>query len=339
MKIVVQEPVFLFNKYKEDFNGYKTIFLNKHVSGIYSECPKRMVKYIIAMLKNGINPFKFEYFHDSKKFNGYDVFLNLNGKPFLEFNKLPKIGSSILKAYHIMDYADKAILSNQALCSQSIDFLFGYARHDKYCDFFNKYYTDFYRRVISVPFGYSNKYNIFDDDSERYNKVLAIGAINNITEQDSEIIKVFPNEKYSHLLREFVRYHNSELSFFDSFLPSKNNEKTPNVDMRRLLKSYKYFLNDLSLFNFPPARTYEGIASGSILVGLEHDVYKELGFENNVNCILLNEISRVSFSNIESIIANSNKDDLVRNSMSLAREFSHDKIVSKMYNDIKNKTL
>lgn len=45
------------------------------------------------------------------------------------------------------------------------------------------------------------------------------------------------------------------------------------------------FANDEGLMVFPPARTYEGMASGSAMVCSEHPVYKDLGFVDGVNCI------------------------------------------------------
>ncbi|MGI1988468.1 glycosyltransferase [Shewanella glacialipiscicola] len=328
MKIVIQEPVFLLSNQKCNFNAYNYSFLVNYATGIFTRSKKKLAAYIAALSFHGINPLRFNFYLDESELSNIDILICFNGKPYEKLNKMPKVGS-FLKIMHIMDYADEPMLSNESLRDHKVDLLMGYTDHSKYCSFF-KYHYDYEAKVISVPFGAGKRF-YKQEFQMRYNKVLAIGAINDISNGTSCVSTFFPNEKYSHPIRDYIRSHAHNYKFISSLLPTEREEKNKNIDMCRELQSYNFFVNDLSIFNFPPARTYEGIAAGSILVGNKSPVYEELGFVDGTNCILIDSIE--CNDGIE-LLANriSNIDiNLIRhNSKILSERYTHDKIAERL---------
>jgi glycosyltransferase involved in cell wall biosynthesis len=62
--------------------------------------------------------------------------------------------------------------------------------------------------------------------------------------------------------------------------------KDPAYDAVALLNAHAMFANDEGLMAFPPARTYEGPACGSLLVAADTPAVRELGFEHGENALL-----------------------------------------------------
>lgn len=114
-------------------------------------------------------------------------------------------------------------------------------------------------------------------------------------------------------------------------LPSDDKEKNTKVNMVKELQKHTFFINDLSIFNFPPARTFEGIAAGSILLGVNNKIYDELGFVDNVNCLLIDEVSSKSMGTLQERINNIDLVGVKQESQLLSQEYTHDKVAEKLY--------
>ena len=77
-----------------------------------------------------------------------------------------------------------------------------------------------------------------------------------------------------------------ELNEIDSMLPEFPQIKDFRYDLVEKFNDYRMFTSCESIFNFPPAKYFEGPASGSVLVCAEHDCNKEFGFKDGDNCIM-----------------------------------------------------
>lgn len=332
MKIVVNEPVFLFQNYNKNFNGYNISFLKHYATGIYTNSYKKLMAYITVMPYFGINPFKYDYYLSNSELSAIDILINFNGKPHHLLNKHPKCSSSIFKVSHVMDYADGASKANDALLEDEVDFLLGYTNHFDHCSFFRTFYPSFENKIISVPFGSSERfYNKNYDIKIRDPRILAIGAINIIKDDMRNIRELFPHSAVSHPLREHIRKNSDSYDFIHSMLPSDDKEKNTKVNMVKELQKHTFFINDLSIFNFPPARTFEGIAAGSILLGVNNKIYDELGFVDNVNCLLIDEVSSKSMGTLQERINNIDLVGVKQESQLLSQEYTHDKVAEKLY--------
>lgn len=335
MKIVIQEPLFLFDDQEKNFNGYNFEFFLKYCDGIYTTSKLRMCRYILQLIRLNINPLRFNFISSIEEVNDFaDVLISFSGTPFKKhLNPEPEI--NVIKIWHIMDYANSPLQTAASLKNGRCDYLLGYARHDLYCEFFKKYYSDYINRVIDVPFGYGKRFSKII--KPKINKVVALGAINRVNDDTfPEVMKFFKNEKYSHPIRAYVRENLQEFSgMIHSKLPSIEQEKNPSISMVSSLSDFNFFLNDLSIYNFPPARTFEGIATGSILVGTKHPVYERLGFINNVNSILLDDFSDRTPLQLHNILNNQLDTKNIRdNSLLLSEDFTHEAVAKNLYQKI-----
>lgn len=336
MNIVVQDPLFLFSEQKTNFNGYNYQFFIKYCNAIYTNSKIKLAAYIAQLIKLNINPLRFKFILSESGVNEFaDVLISFNGRAYRK-DLAPSNKIKVMKIWHVMDYADKPLQSSDALSSGMCDYVMGYSRHDLDCSLFKAHYSRYSSRVIDVPFGFGKRF-INEPKIDKMDKIVALGAINKLDDDNfPEVNDIFGSFEFSHPLREFIRKNITALDdIVYSQLPPYAEEKTPNILMEDALMKHSFFLNDLSVFCFPPARTYEGISSGSILLGLEHPAYERLGFVDGRNCILLNEISIEKIKNLNNTFNDKDKIESIRKgSLLLSKEFTHEKVADKLYKDI-----
>ena len=276
-----------------------------------------------------------------------DVLINFNGQAHLKENMLPKKFSG-LKIYHTMDYSHNTKECVENLKRSCIDYLLGYTRHDLFCHFFQTYFKSFKERVIPVPFGHSKRY--FNQKlPNRNNIILGTGAINRVTDINSKIdsiseyVDFFKKHDWAHPTRkqfyDLSKDHPSLIQNYFTF--KKSSVKFKSLDMSNLLNSYTFFLNETTIMDFPPARTYEGIACGSIMIAPESESLKLLGLKNNTNCFF---ISQKTLSNQSELIIELKKIlksellfEIKKESLQLAKNFTHEKIAKNLNKEIYEK--
>lgn len=348
MKIAIHNPQFIFQDQTRNFNGYNFEFLKNHTDIIFLSKPWHIFKYKKRLKELGLDIDKFEFIFSISTLNKKaDVLLSFNGVPYIKYFAPPKRFTG-LKIWHTMDYVFKASESNKILVENGVDYVMGYTRHDLYCPFFQKYYANFKNRVIAVPFGYGKRFDEITQIKNRNKKILGIGSINPVKDPlvEESILDEYINffdEKFAHTIRAMFREKEYELSdIFDSFFPSNGKTKNPDYDPVELLNKYMFFINDATIMNFPPARTYEGIACGSIMIGDNHECYKSLGFVDNSNCILFNYDKNGKYleeikNKILDLINNENKIlEISQNAKKLSKQFTHSNIAALLYIKIKD---
>jgi hypothetical protein len=224
-----------------------------------------------------------------------DVLLNFNchlGKT--QFNqKLKRFDG--FKIYHVNDYFwnQPGTELNNMLESVGVDYLMGYASHDKHCKYFQKTFNNYIGKVIPIPFGYSERFISNVPFHERKNKVVALGSVNPLRPLEypvynfRESADFFPDESWFHKFRrEMVLQKENIKPYIDSMLPEFPQIKDFKYDLVAKFNEYRMFVSDESIFNFPPAKYFEGPASGSVLFCADHDCNKEFGFIDSINCVM-----------------------------------------------------
>lgn len=230
-----------------------------------------------------------------------DVLLNLN-LMCLE-NISPEFSSSVakfdgLKIFHVGDYFwyRPGSETYRLLQSVGVDHLFGYAMHDRYCSYFQNYFPEYKGKVWGIPFGYAPRFVSQKPFAERLQKVVAVGSVNPLRPLHEPIINYretadfFPDENWFHKFRRQLVLNKSNLSsVMDIMLPKFPKIKDFKYDLVAKFNNYKLFTSCESLFNFPPAKLFEGIACGSVAIISDDECFKEYGFIDGENCIVYNK--------------------------------------------------
>lgn len=202
-----------------------------------------------------------------------------------------------MKVFHVMDPQYMAAQCNEMLETCGVDYIMGYNRHDRHSSFFRKMYPGYVGRVIDVPFGFNDDWKVRKPFYQRHNRCLGTGTIEpfesdiieNTKERLQDYLDYFGEDYHCmHELRYLAneaqeKYHDViDCKFHDKNIKNQNYVR----DVVGLFNDYKMFLNDESLLNFPPIRTYEGIAAGCVMVCNENSCYTDYGFQDKINCIM-----------------------------------------------------
>lgn len=340
MKIAIHNPQFIFQDQTKNFNGYNFEFLKNHTDIIYLSKPWHIFRYKRRLKELGVDSSKFDFVFSIATLNQKaDVLLSFNGVPYVKHFTPPKKFKG-LKIWHTMDYVFKASESNKILVENGVHYVMGYTRHDKYCPFFQKYYADFKDKVISVPFGYGERFVSNKLIDERIKKCIALGSVNPVNDLLcnpgilDEYIEFYKDEIWTHKFRRVLAENVGNLNdIMDSRLPTLDKTKNPNYNPVDEVNNYQFFVNDEGLMNFAPARTYEGIASGSIMIASKNEIYEDLGFIDGVNYISFekNDLESFKIKIFEAIDGKYNLENMQRKSLELAKRYTHKKIANDLY--------
>jgi hypothetical protein len=298
MRVAIQNPGFLFADQRKNFDGYNFAFLKQYKPALYLTGWKarlsRGSRWRKALSRAGLRPGDFELVYDVKALSRVaDVLLCFNQAACLPDN-LPPREFTGLKIWHVMDFNFRAAACYEALRRGGVDFLMAYARLDRDCAFFQRYYPGYLGKVIPVPFGFGERFQDRTPFGQRIQKVVAMGAINPVdqgsTNPDSplrEYAEFYRAEGHSQLWRKLLSEHEESLrDVLVSFLPKPPAVSRPSDDPVELLNKYALYANDESICGFPPARTYEGAATGAAMVSSHHPAFTDLGFVDGENCIM-----------------------------------------------------
>lgn len=345
MKIAIHNPQFIFQNQVRNFNGYNFEFLKNHTDIIYLSKPWHVFRYKKRLTELGVDSSKYEFVFSIATLNQEaDVLLSFNGVPYVKHFTPPKKFTG-LKIWHTMDYVFKASESNKILLENGVDYVMGYTRHDLYCPFFQKYYADFNDKVIAVPFGYGERFVSNKAINDRVQKCIALGSVNPVNDPlcKSGILddytEFYKDEIWTHKFRRVLAENVDSLkNVMDSKLPSLDKTKNPNYNPVEELNNYQFFVNDEGLMNFPPARTYEGIACGSIMIASKNKIYEDLGFIEDENYIAFTKNDLEDFRNktLEALNDKFNLEVIQKKSLELAKKYTHKTVASDLYNNIKD---
>lgn len=337
MKIIIYEPSVLFWGKATGFHGYVISFIKLYADSIYIKdySFKRNIKYRLRLWQLGIRrPVKILSklpVAEESVVIGFNI-------PASDDSELVKFKGK--KYFHLMDYYIDVKRNLQFLKQHNVDYVIGHTKMDKYCPFFYDYYDTYIGKTIGLPFGYQGRFTCNVNFADRINKAVGLGSINPINDPllkdtaKQELVDYFRDVEFMHPVRRYVQLHEEEFAdTIDARFPSPEKQKDFSYDAVAMLNKYRMFINDAGISNFPPARTFEGIACGCVMVAEDSDIYKELGFVPDINYIAY---AKGDYEQMKSKIAyyQLHYDKLFAmhvKSLELAQQFPHDKIAEKLY--------
>lgn len=243
-------------------------------------------------------------FSKKELFAKCDVILNFNTyTKDHDFTEAIKKFNGI-KIWHIGDYFwnEPGSVINSRLLKYGINYLFGYSSHDKHCSYFQKTFPKYTGKVIPVAFGYQERFKRIKPFDSRINKCVGLGSVNPLRPLEYPIVNYvesarhFPDDAWFHKFRRTLVLNQDSMSnHFDSMLPEYPKIKDFKYDLVKKFNNYKMFTSCESIFNFPPAKFFEGPACGSVLVCANIKCNSEYGFKDSENCIMYDQYNIVDF--------------------------------------------
>jgi glycosyltransferase involved in cell wall biosynthesis len=268
MKIGILNPNMGFLTGDRTMHKYAEIFMNKYTDKVLT-------------------------YEEAKTYDG-DAIVCFNGRPDLHENYPPKEFKG-LKICHMMDHVFQAERTYENLKTNDIHYIMCYSRLDLFDTFFKRAYPDYIGKVISVPFGFNDKrFKNLKPFNERDNRVLALGAVNPVSDPLCLAdIKVFAehykDQEFTHRWRRKLAIHAQDTdmqNIMRSLLPEFPRTKDFDYDIVEAYNNYQMFTTCESIMGYPSVKTYEGMACGSVFIGNDHPCYAEIGLISGKNCIL-----------------------------------------------------
>lgn len=200
-----------------------------------------------------------------------------------------------IKVWHASDYFwnEPASAVNRRFEAFGVDYVLGYARHDRHCAYFQKSFPKFAGKVIPVPFGFAPRFAVTTAFSERIARCVGLGAVNPLRPLEypiqnfRESADFYPDEAWMHRFRRKLLLNRHRMSdVFDSMFPEFPRIKDFSYDLVAKMNAYKMVTTCESIFCFPPAKAYEGPACGAVLVCADHGCFRDVGFVDGENCVM-----------------------------------------------------
>lgn len=346
MKVALQNPHKIMNVHNVRVHNYvMDLIASGFVTHIYISDFSN-INFILAcynFFKDRPSGFDFNFknikfifsFSDLSK---CDVLLNFSAYPNDCNNAVRKFDG--LKIFHIGDYfygfsPDEKLKS---YVEAKIDYVFSYSNSDLYCSYFKSHFKPFIGKVIPLPFGYSGRFHNSLDFSNRENKAFGSGSVNPMRpikekiEYWKDAADFFPDLSWTQpFRRQVVNDINRNEDIIFSMFPLYPDTKSRAFDIAKYFNKYKIFFACESVFNFAPAKYYEGIACGSVLIASDHPCNINMGFKGNKNAILYHSYDdflkklRYFLLTYEGL---TNLQDIHINSLEHSKRFTHERISS-----------
>jgi hypothetical protein len=351
MNIVFQNPQLTCDSMKSGthfpgLHDYAVDFLRLYRPAVRIWPIKRLWRWFQFLQKKHLPLTGWRYVFSESHLAKHDVWLSLTGDAALPLSPPPRKFSG-MKIHHVMDYSHRASEAAALLRAGKVDYLLGYSSHDKWCSFFQKMFSNYTDRVVPVPFGYSSRFRSTTPFSQRVPKCAAMGAVNPVCDPQSVASEIteytahFSNEPWAHAMRAAIRSSLVEkpdelTGIVANFMALPPAMRNVSYDSVAELNRHQLFLNDESIMRYPPARTYEGSACGTVMVCSDHPVYSDFGWKGGVNCVTHRYPEIASFTNaLRSAIADPERLSFIqRASLENAARFSHAAVAEGLYAQI-----
>ncbi|NQV22210.1 MAG: glycosyltransferase family 1 protein [Rhodospirillales bacterium] len=344
MKIVVQNPHLLGETSTSGINDWGVDFLRLYRPAIRIWPLKSFPSWLKFLIRKKLPLTGWTYVMNEADLNSYDVWMGWQGAKQLPFELIPRHFPGI-KLYHVMDYSFRTREAAEICKEFQFDYLMGYSRHDQWCGFFRSHFQDYENRVVPVPFGFGPRFVNQAPFYERKPKCAAMGAVNlvNDTNFSTEILDAyvdyFRDDEWAHPMRQSIRENIDQLdNIITNFLATWPERVNLAYDSVQELNRYQLFVNDDSVMHYPPARTYEGVACGSVMVCSDNPCFNDYGWIDGVNCL------RHRFADLDSfqrVVADALADqdrlaEIRKTSLAHAKRFAHIEVARGLYDTLGN---
>jgi hypothetical protein len=338
--VVIYDPEVLLWGVATGFHGYAVAFINNYATCIYAKGLKRRLKYRKSLWQLGVKRY-IPFVNSLEKANKTCSSLVGFVVPAKEDHELQSFHGTTF--FHLMDYYLFVTRNMNFLKKYKIDYVIGHTQMDKNCAFFNEFYPSYQGKVVSLPFGYAKRFCCTKAFEERKNIAIGLGSINPVDdpqlaqEAKEQFVKYFSNQDFMHPLRRYLQMHEKEYAdVVEARFPDAKKQKDFSYDAVQVLNDYRMFINDAGLSHFPPARTFEGIACGCVMIAEDDVIYKELGFEPDVNYIAFEKGNyQQMHDKIKYYIENEKKlKKIQEKSVELAKKYAHEGVSKMLMNEI-----
>lgn len=302
MRVAIQEPFFDFFNLGNLWNGYVIEFVRQFNPVIYQTGWRAKLgrgrRIRRELLKLGLNPNHFEFAFSVASLNRMaDVLLCFRQLPCLPRYRPPK-GFRGMKIWHTMEAFASPGACNEAFIEGGVDCLMANGQQDEYCSLYRKCYPGFVGKVIPVPFGFAPRFENRVPFGQRSPKALGFGAINLVDPSEGrcssdpnyvhyEWVQHFRSERFTQSWRRQLLEHEEQLrDVLDCQFPRYPEQSSYKADAVAALNGHMLFVNDESISPFAPGRTYEGTACGAAMISSDHACFRDLGFIDEVNCLM-----------------------------------------------------
>jgi hypothetical protein len=294
MKLVVQNPHFLSETGGSGIHDSLLELLVRFRPAIRLWPVENLGRWLRFLRRKKLPLTGWNYVWGEKGLRAFDVWLDFNEKTILGSRLDPMPWSfSGLKLLHLMDYCYSPRQDDELIRKLGVDYVFGYARHDLHCGFFRKMHPSLEGRVVPLPFGYRARFRETIPFAQKENRCSVMGAVVAMEAPSAskpelfDYFSYFEGHRCAHEMRWRVGGDGGNLQeWIASFLPRPPATVNWGYDSALELNRHRFFLNDDSIMHFPPARTYEGLACGSIMLAAREPVYRDFAFRENVNCLM-----------------------------------------------------
>jgi glycosyltransferase involved in cell wall biosynthesis len=296
MKIVFQNPQMTGDSMASGtsfpgINDYGVEFLRKYRPAVRIWPLKRFYRWWQFLRAKALPLTGWDYVFSMSELNKYDVLLSLHGNAAMLHDPIPA-GFRGMKIHHVMDYSFVPTEAAAILRERKVDYLLGYSAHDRWCSFFQEKFPEYSGRIAPIPFGYSKRFRCETPWAERVAKCAVMGAVNPVRDPQSNLSTIgdymehFRDHQWAHPIRAAIRENLASLEdVVANFTAAPPAFRNISYDSFAELNRHKLFVNDDSIMHYPPARTYEATACGTVMICSDHPVYSECGWKDGVNCI------------------------------------------------------
>jgi len=321
-----------------DYTSNQKKFSNIYLKKLYFFFETYIFKYIeiyLWLIINKINPFNVKIsfnISNIKKDDTLLIFSNLNLDQDYRVSKNVSILSSIdcKKIVHLSHYIFKTkIISDNC---KKINRMYFIAENNlkKNSKYFNYYFNFYEKQFFNIPYSVRKKFIYKNNFKLRKNKCLSLGSFQLYKKNNPDIkeINEFYNSDTIHKIRKEIYFNKEKFKNYFKCLsePIYKTEtyfkaKYYDFDIVEQLNSYKMFIVGEEYGDSPGVLFAEGMKTGSVYLGYNNDIYKDLGMIDGVHYISHNNtlediVDKIIFyqSNIDKL------ENISRNGLDLAVE-------------------
>jgi hypothetical protein len=285
----------------------------------------KIVRLYLWGILNKYNIFKFRFVFKSSSIDSYDCFFALARNCYssdiikdLKDTKIPKfihlthfMNNTGGMSENFKDLKNLTFVSENNLSSNSV--------------YFKKHFTYYKKEVLVLPFVYQDRFQNYTNFKQRKNKCFACGSLSIFNKGEIEFHKdweeFFKIDTYHPMRKEIYlnkeKYSNIIDSYINNHLGNNGLGEYYKFNLVEKFNEYKLFIAPEEVHGLPALSFVEGMASGSVFVGLNNAMYQDFGMVSGVHYIGYDEtiedmIEKVQYylnneSELEKIYMNSYK--------------------------------
>lgn len=343
MKLVFQNPHWTAETRTSRIHDYTVELLRQRRPAVKITPWTEFARWFRFLLRKDLPLLGWDYVLSDSELRRFDAWVTFCGTHPGQLAAIPREFGGV-KFYHVMDYSFWPDEAASAFAERRVDYLLGYARHDLWCPFFQHAFPGVQGRVLPVPFGYSDRFTCHTPFHTRVPKASIMGAVVPLEKPEAgnpslaKYYRFFEEIDCAHWTRWNVRRNLDRLeSRVANFLPDEGGTRNFAYNSAVEIERHQLFINDASCMHYPPARTYEGMATGSVMLAERIPVYQEdFGLREGVHCLMHrpHDLEDLEAVLSQALIQRDRLTVLHGNAVRRMSHFSHEMIGNYLFNQL-----